>query len=759
MKRCQCISLCLVLFLTLWSGALMRVEGVPTQVREQIVSRVYAPRQSRSLREHVDANNLAFVPLSVRESVTPEDVLGYAAVSVFPKDEQDATRIGDLMASLGAFETCEGDLDALRYDGERTCIFVSESQLAALEALQPPADLEVVLHSLAELFLDSAVKSHSNQMDGLGRQGNPSDEQEESSETTEEPVDANGTSSVSPESSPEPLPQSTDENGTFYASSFYDTYRDLDDVYKHMEELVELYPEVLSLVTLGASSSGRPIYAFRVGRTSSSSPVRGVMTGLQHAREWIAVSSVIYVAEVLCLQYTKKTDKAIVALLDNVELVLVPIVNPDGYVHTFERNRFWRKNRRAVDLDSPCTGVDLNRNYPVGFGGVSTSSNDICSSLFRGTEAFSEPETQAIRSLLEGERGIAFYVDVHSYGQLVLAPYAYKFDRADDESLYTFADTIASAMTARYGLNYTSGPASTTLYRAAGISIDYSYGALGLMSVGIELRPRTYSATDGFVLESRYIRPSGMELFDGTMRAVRFSADARGLVYPGGPNQPNMPNVTDDGSNDGSNVGAACFAADSMVRVREPSSGLVMTKRLDELEEGDLVESFGTENAATTQFERLVLLQHRDDHFAVRVPMLVVHFWDTENGGTGQLTGTPHHMVYTRRHGKPALATIGELAQGDQLVSAAGHVLHVLSVKDAGVTRAVNALVWNQNIVVNGVRASCHPRVFVWLSKDSSAALAALLVMPLKILASLRWCGAVRWVDRLVTKAGSLATV
>ena len=48
-------------------------------------------------------------------------------------------------------------------------------------------------------------------------------------------------------------------------------------------------------------------------------------------------------------------DPGITSLLDQVEVLVVPVSNPDGYVHTWTTDRFWRKNRGRP------FGIDLNR--------------------------------------------------------------------------------------------------------------------------------------------------------------------------------------------------------------------------------------------------------------------------------------------------------------------------------------------------------------------------------------------------------------
>ena len=98
-------------------------------------------------------------------------------------------------------------------------------------------------------------------------------------------------------------------------------------------------------------------------------------------------------------------------------LPLVPVLNPDGYEYSRTKDRYWRKNRRknsgskcdegilhhgfedaanGVMVDS--YGVDLNRNFGKEFG--TASSGNPCDDTYRGTEAFSEPESAALRDYI-----------------------------------------------------------------------------------------------------------------------------------------------------------------------------------------------------------------------------------------------------------------------------------------------------------------------------------------------------------------------
>lgn len=105
----------------------------------------------------------------------------------------------------------------------------------------------------------------------------------------------------------------------------------------------------------------------------------------------------------------------------NLNWYIMPVVNPDGYEYSHATNRLWRKNRSK---SSNCAGVDLNRNFPYEYVSVGSSS-DPCSDVYRGSRAFSEPETLAQKYFFGNttERFHAF-LSVHSFGQMFMYPWA-----------------------------------------------------------------------------------------------------------------------------------------------------------------------------------------------------------------------------------------------------------------------------------------------------------------------------------------------
>ena len=88
----------------------------------------------------------------------------------------------------------------------------------------------------------------------------------------------------------------------------------------------------------------------------------------------------------------------------------------------------WRKSRSPGP--SSCYGVDLNRNFDVGFN---NTVRDSCSSSYGGSAPFSEIETQTVRDLLSANAGrVKAALFLHSFSQLWLSPYGVNADEPKD---------------------------------------------------------------------------------------------------------------------------------------------------------------------------------------------------------------------------------------------------------------------------------------------------------------------------------------
>ncbi len=292
--------------------------------------------------------------------------------------------------------------------------------------------------------------------------------------------------------------------------SFFATYRINTEINAYLDELAALRPDIATVTTIGFSHENRPIRAIRIAAPAKpGDPAKPAVAinGGQHAREWISPASVMWAIDQLIRNYG--TDPRITQQIDAVDWYFVPVVNPDGYHLTHNGVRLWRKNRRN---NGPNFGVDLNRNWSTGWGGAGSSVSS-SSDTYRGPFPFSEPETIALSKYIAAIPNLRGYIDVHSYSQLVLAPWGYTDETAPRAAENDYVGrAMRDAMVAVNGVSYQVGPTATILYLASGVAGDWALAELGAYGFGYELRD---TGSFGFELPASQIIPTARETFAG----------------------------------------------------------------------------------------------------------------------------------------------------------------------------------------------------------------------------------------------------
>jgi carboxypeptidase T len=295
-------------------------------------------------------------------------------------------------------------------------------------------------------------------------------------------------------------------------------YHSAETLENDLRRLAENNPDIAELREIGRSVENRPIWALRVGERRGSS-LKMVFLGCHHAREWIAVEVPYLLAEHLVDNATADPVKQ---WLQQGEIWVAPMVNPDGHEYTRTSDRLWRKNRRPNPDGS--IGVDPNRNYGYMWGtlDIDTSSHVPRDETYVGPRAFSEPEVRAVRNLVARElpAGVLTY---HSYSQLILYPWGYTsdpiVDPADRGEMEDIAGEMKRLIGKVHGEPYTVQP-SSELYPTAGDTTDWTYGEYDIPSFTIELRPDT-QAEGGFILPPSQIRPTWEENRPAALEFIR----------------------------------------------------------------------------------------------------------------------------------------------------------------------------------------------------------------------------------------------
>lgn len=299
--------------------------------------------------------------------------------------------------------------------------------------------------------------------------------------------------------------------GGIAGGGFFDDYRPREELLDFYDALAAARPDLVSSRVIGTSTEGRPIRAFTIcGGDADTLPAIYVNTGA-HAREWIAPATIAYFADALVNGHG--VDFRITQLVDEVCWYIVPMANPDGYEYSWSTNRLWRKTRS--DNGDGTFGVDWNRNFSAGWGGPG-SSGSTSSDIYRGTAAFSEPETQAIRDDVLARENIAIFLDIHCYSQLVLWPYGYANGEPAGEAgdiHRAIGEGISEAIRSVNGENFTPQP-GYELYLASGTSPDWAWDEAGAYSFTYELRD---TGEFGFILPPDQIVPSGEEILESLL--------------------------------------------------------------------------------------------------------------------------------------------------------------------------------------------------------------------------------------------------
>ncbi|CAM4510930.1 unnamed protein product [Lepidochelys kempii] len=298
----------------------------------------------------------------------------------------------------------------------------------------------------------------------------------------------------------------------------YASYHTLDEIYNFMDLLVAANPNLVSKIQIGNSYEGRPLYVLKFSTGGTKRPAIWIDTGI-HSREWVTQASGVWFAKKIVDSYGK--DPSLTSILDNLDIFLEIVTNPDGFAFTHTKNRMWRKTR-SINSGSACIGVDPNRNWDAGFGGSGASSNP-CSETYRGPYANSEREVKAIVDFVKSHGNIKTFISIHSYSQLLLYPYGYTKTRAPDyQELDNIAKAAVAALSSLYDTQYRYGSIITTIYQASGGTIDWTYNQGIKYSFTFELRDR---GRYGFLLPASQIIPTAEETWLALMTIMEYTRD------------------------------------------------------------------------------------------------------------------------------------------------------------------------------------------------------------------------------------------
>ena len=283
------------------------------------------------------------------------------------------------------------------------------------------------------------------------------------------------------------------QRAALQAAEGFTVWRSFDEpggLRDEMYQLARRNPQLLKLEVLGKTHQGREYIALKMTQEAREVPdgtrPAVLYVSTYHAREWITPE----VNRRLLHWYIERwraNDKVVKGLLKDVELWFVLVHNPDGYEHTFDVERLWRKNLRDNDANGSINnndGVDPNRNHAEHWRYDDEGSSSLFpSQTYRGPAPESEPETQAMVRLFD-KVPFKLTISYHSFGPLLLYPQGWQtLTPSADDPIYvalTGRDTDPAVPGFNPGV-------SADLYTTNGEFTDWAHGVRGTLGWTTEL--------------------------------------------------------------------------------------------------------------------------------------------------------------------------------------------------------------------------------------------------------------------------------
>jgi carboxypeptidase T len=285
-----------------------------------------------------------------------------------------------------------------------------------------------------------------------------------------------------------------DWNDGFY----HDYYGTTQTLYNYNAK----YPNLVNVFSIGKSVLGKDIWCIKItNEDNNTHKFSCLIDGCIHGDEWESGETCLYLAEYLLINF--HTNATIKDILNNTEVYIVPMLNPDGRT----------ANERFTD-----NGVDPNRNFDIFFGKllrghslrigklfgkikipvVKLFSNDPFKYYWNcGRQAFSEPETQAIRDLMKtlNHHDFSFYVNCHTSLHMVATPWI-SF-RPPFEMTQQEKDTFDSIVDwTKENTEYDASRGEGFKYKTGGNAMDWCFKEFRIPSFTYEILSLDYLSGD-----------------------------------------------------------------------------------------------------------------------------------------------------------------------------------------------------------------------------------------------------------------------
>lgn len=246
-----------------------------------------------------------------------------------------------------------------------------------------------------------------------------------------------------------------------YSSNVQAVYDD------HLNPYIQQEPEYVSRLTHGKDESGAyDIHTYFFTPRNYKNTV--IITTALHGSEKTALFAMLRFLHYLMNE--SEHYPVLNKFKEETRLIYTPVANPYGYVNDIRQN---------------ANGVDLNRNWDYNFDSYTGDPNPFDQN-YKGTEPFSEVETQYVKSLIDDYGDGAIFLDFHNTGTNTFTYYIEKPENFKyglyDKLLHQFTKDLDDPVIVD---NNTSGPTA----------MNYAYNVRGVIASVVEWCDRNYSPT------------------------------------------------------------------------------------------------------------------------------------------------------------------------------------------------------------------------------------------------------------------------
>ncbi|MBF0206728.1 MAG: succinylglutamate desuccinylase/aspartoacylase family protein [Oligoflexia bacterium] len=213
--------------------------------------------------------------------------------------------------------------------------------------------------------------------------------------------------------------------------SRYPTY---NNYVAFLDSMAKQYPQIASLIEMGKSVNGHQLLLLKIAANPNTSSIRPkfILSGAIHGDELVGSMILLQLIEYLLTNYS--SNQRVRTLVDNLEIWINPIFNPDG---SYAQGDDTVKGATRYNAN----GVDLNRNLPDPSAGEHPDGESW------------QKETVAFKKLLIEQKFI-FAVDFHGGAELINYPWdTFQRLHADDNWYQSISRLYADAAQQSAGHN------------------------------------------------------------------------------------------------------------------------------------------------------------------------------------------------------------------------------------------------------------------------------------------------------------------